>query len=107
MAYYKPYIDETGYHYPEYIDIRDDLLEQARRIFGGDIYLDEDSQDYELIAIFAERIHDGFQTMADVYNSFSVSEVLGRSQDRLYALNGIARKRAEYSTCLLRVTGTA
>ena len=58
MAYYAPYIDTTGIHVPTYEDIRDDLIASMKQIFGQDIYLDEDSQDYQQISIFAKKIFD-------------------------------------------------
>ena len=58
MAYFPPYIDETGMHIPTYSDIRDDLISSMKEIFGNDIYIDEDSQDYQQISIFAKKIFD-------------------------------------------------
>ena len=52
MAYYSPYIDNTGIHVPTYEDIRDDLIASMKQIFGQDIYLADDSQDYQQICIF-------------------------------------------------------
>ena len=56
MAYYAPYIDTTGIHVPTYEDIRDDLIASMKQIFGQDIYLADDSQDYQQICIFAKKI---------------------------------------------------
>ena len=56
MAYYSPYIDNTGIHVPTYEDIRDDLIASMKQIFGQDIYLADDSQDYQQICIFAKKI---------------------------------------------------
>lgn len=39
MAYFAPYIDDSGLHIPTYQDIMDYLEEQVRLIFGNDIYL--------------------------------------------------------------------
>lgn len=55
MAYFKPYIDGTGYHYPTYNDIRDDMMDRFRQIYGQDIYLGNDSQDYQMISIFCSQ----------------------------------------------------
>ena len=53
MAYFAPYIDETGFHYHTYQDIVDDMVAGAKSIFGSDINLENDSADYQLISIFA------------------------------------------------------
>ena len=58
MAYFNPYIDGTGIHVPTYNDIRDELISQMKQIFGSDIYIDEDSMDYQQISIFAKKIYD-------------------------------------------------
>ena len=58
MAYTAPYIDELGMHIPTYDDILQDLLTSMKQIFGSDIYLDEDSMDYQQISIFARKIYD-------------------------------------------------
>ena len=50
MAYFAPFVDDAGLHIPTYIDIRDDLIAQYKTIFGEEIYLDNDSQDYQMIA---------------------------------------------------------
>lgn len=55
MAYFSPYIDLTGMHIPTYADIRDELISMMKQIFGQDIYIDVDSQDYQQISIFAKR----------------------------------------------------
>ena len=37
MPYVPPYIDNTGMHIPTYSEIRDDLIQQMKSIFGEDI----------------------------------------------------------------------
>ena len=49
MSYFPPYVDQTGYHYPTYNDVLAYLVEGAKNIFGQDIYLGSDSQDYQLL----------------------------------------------------------
>ena len=58
MAYFAPYIDATGFHYPTYQDIVDDMVAGAKSIFGSDLYLENDSADYQLISIFASKTYD-------------------------------------------------
>jgi hypothetical protein len=47
MAYFAPYIDGAGLHFPTYQETLDYLNERTRNIFGNDIYLEPDSQDYQ------------------------------------------------------------
>ena len=65
MAYFAPYINETGIHIPTYPDIRDDLVKMYKSIFGDDVYLENDSQDYQLISIFADKTHDALQQLQE------------------------------------------
>ncbi len=107
MSYFAPYIDESGFHMPTYNDIKFHLLEEARRIFGQDIYLENDSQDYEFISLMADKLHDTFLTAQLVYNNRSPATAIGGALDGLVMLNGLKRKRATKSTCEVVLTGTA
>lgn len=106
MAYFTPYVDEAGLHIPTYPDIRDDLIEQAKLIFGQDIYLGNDSQDYQFISIVADKIHDAYQTAQLVYNNRGPASAIGGGLDGVVKLNGIGRKTATKSTCVVEIVGT-
>lgn len=106
MAYFAPYMDDAGLHIPSYIDIRDDLLAQFRQIYGDDLYLGNDSQDYQMISAFASKDYDTMLLLQIVYNNHSTKTAVGTALSSLVKLNGIARKPASYSTCVLTLTGT-
>jgi uncharacterized phage protein gp47/JayE len=105
MAYFAPYIDAAGLHVPTYVDIRDDLLAKARSIYGQDIYLENDSADYQLISDFALKLSDTLQAAVLVYNNRSPSSASGAALDGLIKLNGVKRKTPSYSTCPVVLTG--
>ena len=105
MSYFAPYIDKTGFHMPTYIDIRDKMCDDARNIFGKDIYLGEDSQDYQYIATIAEKIYDAFQIAQQVYNNRGPSTAIGAALDGIVKINGIKRKAAAYSKCNVIING--
>lgn len=107
MAYFAPYIDETGFHYPTYQDIVDDMVAGAKSIFGNDLYLENDSADYQLISIFALKTYDTMQGMAMAYNARSPVTAVGVGLDAVVKLNGIARKAGSRSTADVVITGTA
>ncbi|WP_142850873.1 baseplate J/gp47 family protein [Telmatospirillum sp. J64-1] len=100
------HLDETGLHLPDYPTILDYIHGRLREIYGEDLYLEPDSQDGQMAAIFAEAIHDAFSLAASVYNAFSPATAQGVSLSRQVAINGLRRKAATYSTVTLRVVGT-
>lgn len=105
MAYVAPYIDGSGLHLPTYQEILDDMIASAKAIFGDDIYLENDSADYQLISIFASKQYDTLQAIQQAYNSRAPGTAIGSALDALVKLNGIARKGAGYSTCQVTLTG--
>lgn len=106
MAYFAPFVDDAGLHIPTYNDIRDDLTAAFRRIYGEDIYLDNDSQDYQMISAFAAKTYDTLQLLQLVWNNHSPKTAIGTGLSSLVKLNGLARKPASYSTCVLTLTGS-
>ncbi|OPD28805.1 hypothetical protein AL713_17445 [Clostridium botulinum] len=105
MAYFAPFIDKTGFHMPTYIDVRDKLIEDARLIFGQEIYLGEDSQDYQWIATVSEKIYDAFQISQSVYNNRAPNTAIGTGLDSIVKINGIKRKKKDYSKCPVIISG--
>ena len=105
MAYFAPYVDDAGLHVPTYNDIRDNLLAKFQEIYGNDLYLGNDSQDYQMISAFALKTYDTIQLLQIVYNNHSPKTAVGTGLSSLVKLNGIRRKAASYSTCVLTLTG--
>ena len=105
MAYFAPYIDATGLHLPAFADIQDNLVSQARSIFGQDIYLDNDSQDMQYIAAVSKAIYDTMQMCALAVNNQSPQTAIGAPLDSLIKLNGLKRLAATYSTVQITCIG--
>ena len=106
MAYVAPGIDANGIHVPEYTDILDRLIEKFRSIFGDDLYLGDDTQDYQMIAEFADLMDDVGAVLAENYASRNPNFASGVSLDYLVALNGLRRMLATYSTATVTASGT-
>lgn len=106
MSYFASYIDSAGLHLPTYQDILDDLIASMKTIFGQDIYLENDSADYQMLSIIALKIHDSYQAIQYAYNSRSPATAIGAALDSVVKLNGIYRKPSGHSTCELTLTGT-
>jgi len=107
MAYIKPYIDEIGIHTSSYDDILQDLITKYKGIYGDDIYLEPDSQDYQQVSAFALITYDLNQALVMNYNNMNPQTAIGQNLDRLVSINGIARLENTYSTAILRLTGKA
>jgi uncharacterized phage protein gp47/JayE len=107
LSYTAPYINSEGMHIPSYADIRDDLTERFKTIFGQDVYLENDSQDYQFISDVALKIYESNLTAQLAYNNRGPGTAVGSGLDGVVKINGIKRKTASYSTCSVVITGTA
>lgn len=105
MAYFAPYIDETGLHIPTYQDILTDQIQQAQNIYGQDIYLGIDSQDYQYISTFSAKMSDALQAIQFAYDSRGPGTAIGSGLDIVVKLNGIKRNKATYSTAVVTLSG--
>ena len=66
-----PVIDAAGIRAPSYGEVLQYFKDQYRNIYGADTYLEADSQDGQLLAVFAMAIHDANTAAVQVYNAFS------------------------------------
>ncbi len=107
MAYFAPYIDAAGLHIPTYTDIRDKMIAEAKAIYGNDIYLGNDSADYQWISTVALKISDTLQASQLAYNNRSPATAIGAGLAAIVKINGIKPKTPSYSTCPVTLTGTA
>lgn len=98
-------IDESGILKPDYAAVLAYLEGEFRGIYGQDIYIDPDSQDGQMLAIFARSIDDCNAMTVEVYNSFSPSTARGVGLSSNVKLNGLKRHEATFSTADLLVTG--
>lgn len=100
-------VTPTGISAPSYSDILETLKIRARNIFGADLYLEEDSQDGQLLAIFALAIHDANQTAIATYNSFSPQTAQGVGLSNVVKINNIKRAAASNSQVQVAIVGVA
>lgn len=106
MAYQAPYVDSTGLHYSSFEDIKQFYIAGAKRIFGEDIYVDDDSMDGQLISLFAKGMYDTLKTIEYAYHNTTPQTAFGTVLSRLVLLSGISRKKSGYSTAYCKLTGT-
>lgn len=105
MAYKAPTIDVSGLVIPSYNDYIEYLVKESKRIFGDDIYLDEDAQDYQLLSAFALLAYDIGQCLIMDYNSHNPTTATGVSLDRVASYCGIQRISGSASSAIITCTG--
>lgn len=106
MAYFTPYVGQEGLQIPSYADIENLLVDSARSIFGQDIYLANDSQDFQWIAAVSRMAYETLLTAQLAYNTRGPATAIGVGLDGVVASNGITRKSATNSTATVVLTGT-
>lgn len=107
MTYFAPYVDAAGLHIPTYMDIENQLVADAQAVYGSDIYLAPDSQDFQLIAATAQALYDTMLTAQLAYNARSPVSAIGVDLDAVVAINGLQRHGPTASTALVTLAGTA
>lgn len=99
------YITPTGFEVRRQDDIKTDLENKFKEIYGEDVQLSPESTNGQKIGIWSESLADVWNLAELVYSSFNPSAVIGIPQDVLYTLNGITRLEASASTVALLFTG--
>ncbi|ENL9261088.1 baseplate J/gp47 family protein [Salmonella enterica] len=100
-------VTAQGISAPDYQTILDKLTSYFRQIYGSDAYLEPDSKDGQMVALWALSVHDANNTAIAVYNSFSPTTAQTAALSSNVKINGITRKIATNSTADLLLTGTA
>jgi uncharacterized phage protein gp47/JayE len=98
-------VDGNGISAPTFEDIFASLQTSFAQIYGSDAVLTADSQDGQLLAVFATAIHDCNQTAVAVFNAFSPSYAQGAGLSSIVKLNGLARLVPTKSTVNVTVSG--
>jgi uncharacterized phage protein gp47/JayE len=101
------YIDAAGYHYSDFPTFQAWLIAQYQSIYGSDVYLGDDSQDGQFLAILAQAFYDVAAQGNSNYNSFSPTTAQGVGLSNVVQINGLQRRIATYSTVQLTIVGQA
>lgn len=98
-------VGPKGITAPDYPTLLHTLTDRARKIVGEDAYLEPDSKDGQLLAIFALALHEANNAIIAAYHSFSPASARGAALSNNVQINGIARHAASRSTVDVRLTG--
>lgn len=102
-----PTIDATGISAPSYADVLAFVRAKYQAIYGADVYLGNDSQDGQFLAVIAQAISDANSVAVSVYNAFSPATAQGANLSSVVKINGIAREVSSNSTVDLVCVGQA
>lgn len=107
LATLAPTVNASGISSPSYSDVLNSLIASYQSIFGSDVLLTPDTQDYQMLAVFALAISDTGSRIIDVYNGFKPSFAQGAGLSALVKINGLQRQIPTSSTVVVTITGTA
>lgn len=99
-------VTAQGITQPAFSDILNSLIASFQAIYGSDAILTPDTQDYQLLAIFANAINDANTTLVAIYNGFIPAFAQGVGLSSLVKINGLARLVPTNSTAILNIVGT-
>lgn len=98
-------VSPAGISAPPYADVYDSLRASFQSIYGADAYIDPDSQDGQMLAVFAKAQSDANDAAIAAFRSFSPATGFGDALSSNVKINGIARGVPTNSQVTLRVTG--
>ena len=100
-------VTQSGITAPAFDEVLEYFQGKAREIFGSDIVITPDSQDGQMISIFAQALADVNAQAVVVYSAFNPSTAKGVALDTAVKTNGLTRHTATHSTADLRLVGQA
>lgn len=92
---------------PTYYEIVEYLKSENRKIYGEDIYLENDSQDGQWIGVIAKAISDCNSAAIKAFSTMSPKTAVKEALARNVALNGIKPLLATYSSVDVLIAGLA
>jgi len=103
-----PVIDASGIHAPAFSDVLQYVIAKYQGIYGADVYLGSDSQDYQfLVAAIATPINDLNASIIGAYNAFSPATAQNANLSSVVKINGLKRNTPTNSTVDQVVIGAA
>ena len=100
------YIGEDGLVTQTLEEIRTDLINKFKAVYGANINVEQNSPDGQFINILAQIKRDILDLITQLYNNIDVDAVYGLAQQILYKLNGITINAYTYSYVYVNVTAT-
>lgn len=99
-------INENGISIQTFPEIKEQLIEGYKGVYGQDISIDDSSPDGSKINIEAMAKADILNYSVMLYNFMNVDTTTGTPQDILYKINGVYRKASAFTFVDINVTVT-
>jgi uncharacterized phage protein gp47/JayE len=99
-------VGPNGITAPPYSDIYASLQATFGGIYGTDADIDPDSQDGQMLAIFASAQNDSNQATIAAYNNYSPATAQGAGLSSVVKINGLTRDVPTNSTAVIAIGGT-
>lgn len=99
------YIDESGITSPDFPTLLTRIKNQYKSVYGDDVYLEDDSQDWQWITLQTLALFETVQIAVGIGNSFSPATAQKDALTRNVKINGIFRSPAGYSQVDLVIIG--
>jgi len=97
-------LDATGLTVKTAPEIRADLEDDFREIYGNDINLDQNSPDGQLVGILVQACVDIRELLVNVNNGFDPDRAIGRILDERVVINNIERAGGTYTIVPVEIT---
>lgn len=98
-------ITGAGISAPSYDEILADLQDRFRAIYGSDAYITPDTQDGQLLAIWAKGLSDSNDAAIGAFNQMSPLTAQGNGLSSVVKINGITRHESTKSQVGVRLNG--
>ena len=98
-------VSATGISAPAFEDIINSKIATYQGIYGSDVELTPDTQDFQAIAAESAAINDANQLAIAVYNSFLPGSAQGAGLSAIVQINGLQRESPTNSTCPVIISG--
>ncbi len=103
-----PVIDASGIRAPAFSDVLQYVIAKYQGIYGSDVYLGSDSQDYQfLVAGIATPINDLNASILAAYSNFSPATAQSAGLSSVVKINGLKRNTPTNSTVDQVIVGVA
>lgn len=100
-------ISSAGPSAPPFEDILNSYIATFQSIYGSDVYLTTDTQDYQWLVALATAQNDTNNAVIAAYNSMRPSAAQGAGLSSIVLINGLRRIIPTNSTVVVTIVGTA